>query len=280
MTVNARAISRNWYFHTIDWKEGFFLMTLSRLAFRLLPALVLCGVASASTIIVATGVDTTRGGYNLAIREDNSDVQAYFTGVITISVTTGNQVFYRDSLCVDLFTDIFLGRQYATNLLRPEDVPQKNLQRASWLVDNYLQPAQDAVPGSVPAPDWVTSAVQGMGIQFAIWDIVHDNGDGFSAGRVQAARATDANNNGLVTDPTVLAWAQRYELLSLNKSNNQAFVYNNVNMGNGVPAQMLIGPQFADGGPQPVPEPQTLMPAGIALIALSLGLRRRTGKRS
>jgi PEP-CTERM motif len=42
---------------------------------------------------------------------------------------------------------------------------------------------------------------------------------------------------------------------------------------------MLIGPQFFDGGPQPVPEPETLVPAGMALIALSLGLRRRIGKR-
>src|SRR5450759_2880955 len=96
----------------------------------------------------------------------------------------------------------------------------------------------------------------------------------------QAATAADANNNGLgATDPTVLDWALRYELLSLNQSNNRAFVYNNVDMENGAPAQMLIGPQFADGGPQPAPEPQTLVPAGVALIAMSLGLRRRIGKR-
>jgi hypothetical protein len=255
-------------------------MKLSRLAFRLFPALALwCGTASASTILEATGVDWTRGG-GMVIREDNVDTGAYFAGVIFISLTTGNQTFYRDSLCVDLFTDIFLGPQYYTTLLRPEDVPQKNLTRVAWLVDNALLPTQDPKYGSVLAPsDWVFSTAQGSGIQFAIWDIVHDGGDGFSAGRVQAATAAPADNNGLgPTDPTVLAWAQRYELLSLNQSNDLAFVYDNVD-GSGAPAQMLIGPQFADGGPQPSPEPQTLVPAGVALVLLSLGLRRRTGKR-
>lgn len=280
MTVNAWAFSRNWYFDSIK-RTLPFSMKLSRFAFRLFPALALwCGAASASTIINATGVDWNRGG-GMVIRADNVDINAYFAGVISISLTAGNQTFYRDSLCVDLFTDIFLGQQYSTTVLRPEDVPQKNLTRASWLVDNALLPTPDSTYGSVLAQsDWVFSIVQGKGIQFAIWDIVHDGGDGFSVGRVQAATAADANNNGLgATDPTVLDWALRYELLSLNQSNNQAFVYNNVDMENGAPAQMLIGPQFADGGPQPAPEPQTLVPAGVALIAMSLGLRRRIGKR-
>jgi len=134
-----------------------------------------------------------------------------------------------------------------------------------------MLPAQNSTYlSSLAQSDWVSSSAQGEGIQLAIWDIVHDGGDGFSAGRVQAAGATD---------PAVLAWAQRYEALSLGKSDNQEFVYSNVDLGSGLPAQMLIGPQFADAGPQPVPEPQTLMPAGMALIALSLGLRWRIRKR-
>jgi hypothetical protein len=238
-------------------------------------------VASASIIIEPTGVDWNRGG-GIVIREDNIDTQAYFAGVISITVTAGTQMFYRDSLCVDLFTDIFLNRQYGTTLLQPIMVPEKNLTRASWLVDNALLPTQDSTYGSVLAPiDWVFSIAQGMGIQLAIWDIVHDGGDGFSTGRVQAASTTDANNNLLgATDQAALDWAQTYETLSQGKSNNQAFVYSNVVLGGTTPAQMLIGPQFADGGPQPVPEPQTLMPAGLALILLSLGMRRRIRSRA
>jgi hypothetical protein len=216
------------------------------------------------------------------------DNQAFFVGVIKISLTTGIQVVDRDTLCVDLFTNIYLGQRYNTNLLRPQDVPQKNLTRASWLVDNALLPAQNSSYGSVlPPSDWVFSATpaeriaQGEGIQLAIWDIVHDNGDGFSLGSVQAASTTDLNNNLLgATDARALYWAQRYETLSAGKSNNQAFVYNNVSLDRPpVLAQMLIGPQFFDGGPQPVPEPQMLMPMGLALIVLSLGLRRGIRKR-
>ena len=240
--------------------------------------LLVCGAASANSVIMATGVDWSRGG-SMVIREDDQDVQAYFAGVIFISLTEGGHVYNRDTLCVDLFTDINLGQQYDSNLLRPDAVDaSKHLSRVSWLVENALLPGQDPQYGSVlQQADWVFSAAQGAGIQFAIWDIVHDGGDGFSAGRVQAA-----TNPTSATDPTILTWAQRYEALSLDKSNNAAYVYNNVQMGNGLLAQMLIGPQFGDNGPEPVPEPRTLAPAGVALILLSLMLRRRlrsTGRR-
>ena len=232
-----------------------------------------CGVASADAIIQAPGVDWSRGG-SMVIRADNVDEQAYFAGVIFISLTSGTQVFDRDSMCVDLFTDIYIGQQYNTTLLDPSMVAGKNLMEVSWLVDNALLPTQDSTATSeLDQSDWVTTSAQGMGIQFAIWDIVHDGGDGFSTGRVQAASASDANNNGLgATDATVVAWAELYETLSAGKSNDQAYVYSNVSV-NGTPAQMLIGPQFSDAGPVPVPEPQALMPVGAALIGLSLMTR-------
>jgi hypothetical protein len=235
----------------------------SRFPSGLLLALVLgCGVASASTIVVS-GVDTTRGAYDLVIRENNNtDVQLYFAGVISIEVTEGGKTFTRDSLCVDLFTTIGLGPSYDTTLLQPSMVPSKDLTRVSWLVENYFPPALGS-----GQPESATLIAQGEGIQLAIWDIVHDGGDGLTTGSVQKANATPQ---------AVVDWAVFYENASVGQSDNQAFVYNNV--GSGTLAQMLIGPQFADG-PQPVPEPQTLMPMGIALIALSLGLRRGTKKR-
>src|SRR5204862_499848 len=135
-------------------------------------------------------------------------------------------------------------------------------ERVAWLVDNSLQPTEvPASPSELPSADWVTSSAKGAGLQLAIWDIVHDNGDGFAAGRVQAA-----GDPGNPTDPAVLSWAQFYESASVGKQSVHAFIYDNVDMGNGQPAQMLAGPQYLDGGPTPptftafdTPEPSTFV---------------------
>jgi hypothetical protein len=82
------------------------------------------------------------------------------------------------------------------------------------------------------------------------------------------------------TDSAVLNWAVTYENLALIPGNtsNDAFVYVNVDLGSGAPAQMLEGPKFTDdGGPQPQPEPSTLLLAGTALTALGLVGRRKIG---
>ena len=231
---------------------------------------LLCGPALANTIIMPTGVDWSRGE-GLWIREDGVDTNAYFGGVIFLSISDGVQQWSRDSLCVDLFTDIYLGQQYGTTILTPSEVPGKNLQRVSWLVDNALLPTQvSATSSALPVNQWVTTAAQGAGIQLAIWDIVHDGGDGFSSGRVQAV--TDPAHP---TDASVLAWANLYESDSLGRSSNLAYIYQNVNLGNGQPAQMLAGPLFLDHGPAPAPEPVTLAMVGGALVVFGVAFRRR-----
>jgi hypothetical protein len=230
-----------------------------------------CGPAMANTIIMPTGVDWGRGE-SFWIREDGVDTQAYFGGVILINVTDGGQTWSRDTLCVDLFTDIYLGVSYGTTVYSPDQIPGKNLERVSWLIDNALLPTQQSgLTSALPSADWVTSSAQGAGIQLAIWDIVHDGGDGFSKGRVQAV--TNPTNS---TDPAVLAWAQTYESLSLGKNSNLAYIYDNVDLGNGQPVQMLAGPRFLDNGPAPAPEPLTLTMVGGAMIMFGMrGWRRR-----
>jgi hypothetical protein len=236
--------------------------------------MLLCGLASANPTILATGVDWNRGA-SFWMNGDGQDFQAYFGGVINITLADNGVQYFRDTLCVDLFTDIFLGQTNGTTVLTPYDVPGKNLPRVAWLLDNALVPTQGPVdpsnPPSLPPADWVTSSAQGAGLQFAIWDIVHDAGDGFSAGRVQAS--TDPNNP---TDATILFWAQFYEAASVNQAAYNAYIYNNVDLGNGAPAQMLAGPQFLDGGPSPAPEPPTFALAGAALIGVGQYLRKRT----
>ena len=229
-------------------------------------ATVLCGIAAADTI-VATGVDTSAGEYNVWINENGTDVDAFFAGVILIQLTDSAGVFNRDTLCVQLFTDICLNQTYGTSVVTPDEVGGGMLDRVSWLVDN-------ALPGILAAPDAPTSPAQGAGLQLAIWDLVEDGGDGFSLGSVQQGSAANP------TDSAVLNWAVTYENLALIPGNtsNDAFVYVNVDLGSGAPAQMLEGPKFTDdGGPQPQPEPSTLLLAGTALTALGLVGRRKIG---
>ena len=256
---------------------------LTRIPFLLAAAALFTpGLAVAETVIIPSGVDNSRGG-SLWIREDGQEKDAFFAGVIFLSVLENGQKFDRDSLCVDLFTDIYLNQTYGTTVLRPDQVPGKNLGRVSWLVDNALLPTQGPVGFSeLPTTDWVTDFGRGAGIQLAIWDIVHDNGDGFDAGagRVQAAQDH-------VTDAEALLWARRYETLSAGKSSDLAFVYNNISLSNGAPAQMLVGPMFSDAGPKPAPNPitdsspapdaPTMALTGSALISLSLLARRLRG---
>jgi hypothetical protein len=235
---------------------------------RLLAGIVLCcGLAFPNTILVSD-VDRSRGE-SIVINENGADVSEYFAGVILLTVSDNTRQYFRDSLCVDLFTNIYIGSLYNTTVLTPSEVPGKNLSRVSWLIDNALLPTQGSYISLLPQADWVKSVPQGAGIQLAIWDIVHDNGDGFSSGSVQAAHGSTP------TDPVALTWAQTYESLSLGKSDNSAYIYDNVNMGNGVPVQMLAGPEFTDGGPAPIPEPATMALSGAVLLALGFFARKR-----
>jgi len=222
--------------------------------------------------IDATGVDSTRGE-SIWMNENGTNVHQYFAGVVDITLTdTGTQQQWnRDTLCVDLFTDIYLGKTYRTTLLDPYEISGKNLTRVSWLVDNALLPTQSSYLSVLPSSDWVTNSAQGAGIQLAIWDIVENNGDGLSAGSVQAS--TDPNNQ---TPADVLYWANFYDTQSLNQSSGLAFVYDNVDLSSDAPAQMLEGPEFTDGGPVPAPEPSTCQFMLVSLAGgIGLWFRRR-----
>jgi len=230
--------------------------------------------ARAGTITV-TRIDGNRGlgtgtGEHLYINENGAISDVYFAGVLLIRVSDGLASFNRDALCVDLFTDIQIGRTFQTTLLRPDQVPGKHLDRVSWLVDNVLAPDDGTTFYSTLSSDnWVTTPAQGAGVQLAIWDIVHDGGDGFYAGSVQASTAL-----GRTTDAEVLGWAMKYEMLSQGMSSDFAFVYDNVDV-NGKEVQMLIGPRFTDGPQPPVPEPSTFALALLPLLGLLVCRRMR-----
>lgn len=234
----------------------------ARLVLNTLLALVfLAGVASADTII-PTAIDPDRA-MSISIWENGTVVNGAWAGVILITLSSNGQQFYRDTVCVDLFTDINAGQTYNTVVYRPDEISGKNLLRVSWLVDNAVPPVP--LPNS-PITE-VTNRYQGAGLQLAIWDIVHDGGDGFSAGSVRFASTTDA---------TVQYWANYYMNASEEKESDLAFVYRNFILGTNTEAQMLIGPGFYnDGGPEPAPEPPTLV-LGLGALLLGIGKFFRT----
>jgi hypothetical protein len=257
----------------------------------LLALLVCCGacLADGITTIEPTGVNTSQGG-SLWMNEDGVAVNAYFAGVIDIQLTQNGTAYSRETLCVDLFTDINLNSTYYTWVTLPSAVPptdpEKLLESVSWLIDNAMLPdlyPQGNFTSALPA-DYLlnssttaagTGAQRGEALQFAIWDITVDGGTGFSSGRVAEAPG--------LTDPVVLAAAQFYEAAAFGQATNNAYVYINwsgsVSQVDGTPAQMLEGPLYFDNGPQPtIPEPATLILAGTALLGIGWSWRRRLCK--
>jgi hypothetical protein len=238
----------------------------------LLILLLACSLASAATIVA--NVDWSRGE-NIWIDENGKPIQTYFSGVLLITLTDNGVDYNRDTLCADLFTDIVVHTPYSVTLLHPDQVPGRNLEQASWLVDNALLPTNDPTitATAFSSDQWVRTAPQGAGIQLAIWDIVEDGGDGLYAGAVQVS--SDPLH---ATEPNAVYWAELYEAASIGQSSDLSYIYDPRSLGYPTPlgtrAQMLIGPRFQDDGPHPNPEPATFAVAGAAVLA-GLIIRRR-----
>ena len=111
---------------------------------------------------------------------------------------------------------------------------------------------------------WRHHSGAGAAFQLAIWDIMEDNGDGFSAGKVRKSSSSQHP-----TDATVLALAQQYETQSLGKLYEWEPVYHNVTVNTGTAVQNLMGPLTRDDVVMPAaPEPGdwALMGGGLVLI--------------
>ncbi|MBY0508342.1 MAG: PEP-CTERM sorting domain-containing protein [Bryobacteraceae bacterium] len=178
-------------------------------------------------------------------------------GTQTINVNTSagianlliDGLFTVDAICADFFTLISNGN-YNVNVLGPNAI--NNGTRIAWMLRNTL-------PTINTQSDPLVKRQQAAGFQLAAWDIIHDNGDGFSAGRIQQSSSV-ANP----TDPDVLGWAAAWLAMSNGRSFPSAYVYQNV--GGASVSQTLISG---------VPEPGTWMMLGSALVGLGIFRRRR-----
>jgi hypothetical protein len=213
-------------------------------------------VATATTTTVTvTGVDLSQG-QNIYFLQDGAVVQGYAGAIVVNANNASTSV-----LCVDLFTNINLNDVFNVNFLHPQylDVsnPSRGLQAA------YLFVSQFGTIGSHLSSQnpGISLAQATAALQFAIWDIVHDGGDGFSAGRIQASSAV-----GQGTEAAVLAAAIQQVQFSLNYASGptNATIWRHVD--GPLVKQQLLG-FYQPGTENGVPEP-----ASSVLIAGGLGL--------
>jgi len=168
---------------------------------------------------------------------------------IDVNLTAGvanlliDGLYLTDAICLDFFTLISNG-VYDVNLLGPDAVSSGT--RVAWMLHNTL-PTINALADSTE------KQMRGAAFQLAVWDIVHDNGDGFFAGRIRGSAQTDN---------LVLSYAASYLSSSNGQSQAAGIVYQNV-AGSDV-SQLLMSD---------APEPSTY--AMLLTGGAMLGLWRR-----
>lgn len=222
-----------------------------RLHVRLLLCVLACCVvaaqaSSAPIDLTVTGTDSSRGG-SLSFLRDGSNLTA-FVGVIRITL---NGESY-SAICADLFSNVQVNDSYAVTALSPSGYPSAALgargERAAWLFVNYV------------ATNLVDTVAEGQAIQLAVWDIIHDGGDGLSSGRVRRSHSTPSNVRSLVSE-------------YLNASANQSSVDPRIYISSD--PSLIKQALMADALPTEMPEPATAVLIGFGLVFLS----RMRGKR-
>ncbi len=199
--------------------------------------------------ITVTDVDWQRFGL-INLKIDGSAIDEYAGAIL--GNFNGGPTF--TLFCVDLFTNISLGT-YDSTTVAPRVA--RNEGRAAWLYVNAFDPAV------------VNTPALGEALQVAIWDIVHDGGDGPNAGRIQASINTPLD--------VVQSWGQ-FLVNSEGQSSVNASIY--LNSLGIVSYQTLIGVLQPGQNPPTdtnVPEPGSLglMAIGCGSIAVAQFVRRR-----
>ena len=218
------------------------MLRKSVIRFALLASLSLTGANA--TNITYSGDDPYRS-FDIWMNADGVNANV-IAGIAILQVDGFTTV---DVVCVDFFVGIGDGI-YSVNLLGPNAI--SNGTRVAWMLRNTL-------PSINTQSDPLARRRMAAGFQLAIWDIVHDSGDGLSAGRIRQSTSTP-------TDSTVLFWANAFLGGTVGQSLNSGIVYRNVG-GIGVSQQLMSD----------VAEPSTyaMFLTGGVLVGLQQRLKRK-----
>ena len=219
--------------------------------------LALSATALFATNIQHTGLDWTRG---MTIEIQAGDRVSNASAGVGVLMVDG--VSFIDAFCVNLFQGITLYQNYSATSVAPTSYDLDG-EAAAWLMQTFLPKVNAAASGS-------SREMEGAALQLAIWDVIHDGGDGFASGRV---RSTGNTNSG------VLALANQWRLESLDQHGSAGIYLPAPNSRAFQPQLYLTGcaANGSCGGGGEVPEPGTLAMVAIGGLGLYFGTwRRRT----
>jgi hypothetical protein len=192
---------------------------------------------------------------------DNTGPVTGYAGVFQ-AVFEGSQTF--DVLCVDLYTNIDTGQVYQVNVLTPDSLAAQaystNIGRAAWLYTTYMPEVNAAAD----------KAVAGAALQMAIWDVIHDGGDGLLAGTIMLDPAQLGAQNVAAT-----TLASSYVAASQGQSLNSATVVMNVAGPSGSQTVLTSADAYGNFELLNSPEPPTFSLFGMGALLIGAAMRRR-----
>jgi hypothetical protein len=204
------------------------------------------------TTIKVTSVDSTRS-MQIEVKA-NGTVKTVTAGVL-ITLVDGASLI--DAICANLFKGITVNQLYSAQTIDATAYDADGA-KAAWVMKTFL-PIVNSASG-------VSRQIQAAALQLAVWDLIHDSGNGFAAGLVRSTGNTNAS---------VLALAETWRLDALDEA-AQAKVFIPV-PGTTAFQQLMYDPTCANQAactPAPVPEPASYAMIAIGLAGVLFGRHR------